>query len=71
MNLFINAVKRAEENAREREEFGFKDVRANWFNHLPDFLMRAEIMAFIKDSARATLFAKEPRVFRDYTPNYD
>ena len=68
MNIFINAVKRAEENAREREELGFKDVKANWVNHLPDFLMKAELMALIKDEARATLFAKEPRVFRDYTP---
>ena len=68
MNIFINAVKQAEENAREREEFGFQDVKANWVNHLPDFLMRAELMAFVKESARATLFRNEPHVFRNYTP---
>ena len=70
MNIFINAVKRAEEKAREREALGFEDVKANWVNHLPDFLMKAELMALIKEEARATLFAKEPRVFRNYTPNY-
>lgn len=69
MNLFINAVKQAEENAREREELGFKDVKTNWVNHLPDFLMKAELMAFIKDSARATLMMTEPRIFRNYTPS--
>ena len=68
MNLFINAVKRAEENAREREELGFEGVKANWVNHLPDFLMKAELMALIKEEARATLFRNEPHVFRNYTP---
>lgn len=68
MNIFINAVKQAEENAREREAFGFQNVKANWVNHLPDFLMKAELMAFIKDSARATLMMSEPHVFRNYTP---
>lgn len=68
MNIFINAVKRAEEDAREREELGFQNVKANWVNHLPDFLMKAELMAFIREEVRATLFRDEPHVFRNYTP---
>lgn len=68
MNLFINAVKRAEEEARECEAFGFKDVQANWVNYLPAFLMKAELMAFVKDSARTACFINEPHVFRNYTP---
>ncbi len=68
MNLYINAVKRAEEEAREREAFGFTDVQANWVNHLPAFLMKAELMLFVKDSARSACFINEPLVFRNYTP---
>lgn len=68
MNLFINAVKRAEEEAREYEAFGFQDVQANWVNYLPSFLMKAELMAFVKDSARAACFMREPHIFRNYTP---
>ena len=68
MNLFINAVKRAEEEAREYEEFGLEPVSALWVNHLPAFLMKAELMAFVRDSARAACFMNEPHVFRSYTP---
>lgn len=68
MNLFINAVKRAEEDARECEALGFLDVQVNWVNHLPAFLMKAELMAFVKDSARATCFINESNIFRNYTP---
>lgn len=68
MNLFINAVKRAEEDARECEAAGFNDAKANWVNHLPAFLMKAELIAFVKDSARAACFINEPNIFRNYTP---
>ena len=68
MNIFINAVKRAEENARECEEFGFTDVAVNWVNNLPSFLMRAELMAFVHDAARSACFMNEPKIFRNYTP---
>lgn len=68
MNLFISAVKRAEEEAREREAFGFQDVQANWVNYLPAFLMKSELIAFVKDSARAACFMSEPHIFRNCTP---
>lgn len=68
MNLFINAVRRAEEDAREREALGFKCVQANWVNHLPAQLMRAELLTFIKDAARSALCVEQPKLFRNYTP---
>lgn len=68
MNLFINAVKRAEEDARECEAAGFNDAKANWVNHLPAFLMKAELIAFVKDSARAACYQAHPELFNNYTP---
>ena len=67
MHIFINAVKRAEEKAREYECIGLQVDFVYWQQELPQPLMSALIRDQLREELRADCFNMSPALFRDCT----